>query len=252
VDSVRNEGDYAKPPIVEAVIERRFANPIDFTVVNDLRRKFEREYPAVAQTAEFSLAFNTDAVPPEVKQTPLGYRMIDHQGTDIVIATTQAVAFGRLAPYPGWKFFSAAASEVFEKTREVTGYVPLGRIGVRYINRLDLPLSEKDGLALGARTSDYILVRPEYPASLISFTHGFTLQCIFDVQVNDCTGTMTVATVPSPVPQHMSIVLDIDIWRDVNVPQNERDIQKLLDLIRVEKNRIFESSITDRMRELFA
>ena len=37
-DGARVTGeDYARPPIVEAVIERRFANPIDFEVVNQLR-----------------------------------------------------------------------------------------------------------------------------------------------------------------------------------------------------------------------
>ena len=243
---------YHRPPIVEAVIERRFSNPIDFSVVNDLRRKFELDYPAVSQTAEFTLAMNVEGATPEVRQNQLGYRMVSQSGTDIVMASTQAIAFARLAPYSGWKVFSAAAAEVFRTTKGVTGYVPLARIGVRYINRLDLRAKETEGLPTGTRTGDYLLVRPEYPDSLMPFTRGFTLQCVFDAQVEDCTGTMTVATVPSPVPLHTSIVLDIDIGRAVHVPQSERDIQQLLDLIRVEKNRIFENSITDRARELFA
>ena len=80
---------------------------------------------------------------------------------------------------------------------------------------------------------------------------GFTLQCLFDVQVPECLGTIVVATVPSPVPKHISIVFDIDIGRNAAVPQSEREIDDLLTRIRAEKNRIFDASLTDRMKELF-
>jgi uncharacterized protein (TIGR04255 family) len=242
--------DYARPPIVEAVIERRFANPIDFEVVNQLRRKFEGQYPAVDQTAEFALAINADGAAPELRQSPLGYKMVSHAGTAIVVISTQGVAFSRLAPYPGWSEFSAGASEVFKVAREITGYVPITRIGARYINRLDLPMSGGP-IPTVVRMEDYILVRPEYPETLTPYTRGFTLQCVFEVQVPDCSGTITVATVPSPVPGRNGVVFDIDIGKNTDVPQNEEGIQKLLDLIRIEKNRIFEASLTARMKELF-
>jgi len=241
--------DYARPPIVEAVIERRFVNPIEYKVVDELRRKFQGRYPAVTQTAEFAFALNPDGAAPEVRQHLVGFRMVSPDGTAIVIITTHAVAFSRLAPYPGWAKFSAGASATFRAARVVTGYVPLTRIGVRYINRLDLPIGEGD-LPV-TKLEDYILVRPEYPEALAPATRGFTLQCVFDVQAPDCTGTITVAPVPSPVPRHISVVFDIDIGRNGNVPSNERDINKLMGSIRNEKNRIFDICLTDRMKELF-
>jgi uncharacterized protein (TIGR04255 family) len=63
---------------------------------------------------------------------------------------------------------------------------------------------------------------------------------------------MTIAAIQSPVPHREGLLLDIDIGRTTHVPQLEREIQQLLDQIRHEKNRIFESSITDRARELFS
>jgi len=244
------EEDYARPPIVEAVIERRFANPIDFEVVNELRRRFESDYPAVDQTAEFALAINAAGAVPELRHSPLGYRMVSREGTAIIVVSTQGVAFSRLAPYPGWSEFSAGAAEIFKVSREVTGYVPIARLGVRYINRLDIPMLSGPTPS-AVRMEDYVLVRPEFPDSLTPYTSGFTLQCVFEVQVPDCLCTMTVATVQSPVPGHNSVVFDIDIGRNINVPQNETGIQELLDLIRIEKNRIFETSLTARMKELF-
>ena len=247
-ESGRGRG-YPRPPIVEAVIERRYSNPIEFDLVNRLREEFEDEYPAIVQTAEYSFAFIADGAPPEFRQNPLGYRMVSHSGTDIVLATTQTIAFGRLAPYPGWDNFKESASAVFARARRSIGYKPINRLGVRYINRLDLP--EIEGVPLGTQIADYLLAQPSFSDSMLPFMRGFTLQFGFDVQIPDCTSTMTVATVQSPVPHHSSVLLDIDIGRTSNVPQIERDIQRLLDQIRDEKNRVFESSITDRARELF-
>lgn len=241
---------YARPPIVEAVIERRFSRPIEFDVVNRVRRKFEASYPAVEQTAELSFALTAGGAPPEVRQNPLGYKMFSLDGAAIVLISTQAIAFSRLAPYPGWAEFNAGASLVFEVTREVTGFMPLGRIGVRYVNRLDLPLSEGPRPTL-VRMEDYILIRPEYPESLTPFTRGFTLQCVFEVQVPDCVGIMNIATVQSPVPARNGVLFDIDVGRELNVPQKEEDIQRLLGLMRNEKNRIFETSLTPKTKELF-
>lgn len=242
--------DYARPPIVEAVIERRFANPVNFEVVNAIRRKFEGAYPAIVQTAEFALEISAPGEVPELRHSPLGYKMVSQNGLAAIIVSTQVVAFTRLAPYPGWSEFRAGGAEVFKVSREVTGYVPIARLGVRFINRLDIPMGS-DATPTFVKMDDYILVRPEFPDSLTPHTTGCTLQCVFEAQVPDCLCTMTVATVQSPVPGHSSIVFDIDIGRNINVPQNEAGIQELLDLIRVEKNRIFETSLTARMKELF-
>lgn len=188
--------------------------------------------------------------PPELRQSPFGYRLVSRSGTDVVLVTTQAIVFGRLAPYPGWANFKEAASTVFGRARTTVGYQPINRLGVRYINRLDLP--EVEGVSPGGQVGSYLLVQPGFSASAMPLTRSFTLQFGFDVQIPDCTCTMTVATVQSPVPHHNGVLLDIDIARNANVPQIEQDIRMLLDQIRHEKNRIFEISITDRARELFS
>jgi uncharacterized protein (TIGR04255 family) len=245
----RGEG-YPRPPIVEAVIERRFATPVDFDLVSELRKKFGREFPAVDQTAEFYFAFGSEGVQPQLRQTPVGYRLVHKAGTDIVVLTTQAIAYSRLAPYPGWTAFCARASEVFAVAHGVTGYVPLGRIGVRYVNRLDIRREKEDDLSTPLRVEDYMLVYAQYPRDVIS-ARGFTLQCVFDLPDAACIGTINVGSVPSPLPGHESFVFDIDIGRNSDVPQNERDIRELMDTIRSEKNRIFESCLTDRMKDHF-
>lgn len=241
--------DYARPPIVEAVIERRFAKPIDFKLADRLRRRFEKEYRTVKPLAELSFSIPAQGVAPGIAQSPLGFRLSNESGTIIIGVTTHGIAYSRLAPYPGWSEFSGGASTIFGEARDITRLVPLSRIGVRYVNRLDIPglesASDQDRLAT------YIHVRPNYPGSVIPAMRGFTLQCVFDVQIPECMGTVIVATVPSPVPRHTSILFDIDIGKNVNVPQSEREIEILLNLMRTEKNRIFNESLTEQMKGHF-
>ncbi len=93
---------FARPPIVEAVIERRYSKPIDLATIESLRKRFEREYPAVGQLNEMSLAINPVGAPPQFSQNTIGYRLTNLAGNAIIVFTTHTIVFSRVAPYPGW------------------------------------------------------------------------------------------------------------------------------------------------------
>jgi len=147
MDQERLESDlnFARPPIIEAVIERRFASPITTDVMTELRQKFERDYPAVSQMVEVQLALAPNGSQPQVNQNAAGYRLVNQEGSAIIVLSHNAVMFARLAPYPGWAEFSAGASATFRTARDIMGYSTLSRIGVRYINRLDVPVVLNEG-----------------------------------------------------------------------------------------------------------
>jgi uncharacterized protein (TIGR04255 family) len=246
-----SELNFTRPPIVEAVVERRFGTPLSMDTMDNLRRKFEREFPAVSQMNEVSIAINQGVPQPQVNQSTVGYRLVNQAGLAVILLTTQAITFARLAPYPGWREFSTAAEEVFRTARDTMGYSTFSRIGVRYINRLDIPSANESGAVAAIRPEEYILIYPEYPEAVIPNIHGFTLQCVAPLPAIDCLATINVSTVQSPVPRHISLVFDIDVGRNANVPQREDEIAGLLEAIRREKNRIFDSCLTKKMKEYF-
>ena len=114
--------NFARPPIVEAVIERRFSDPIDLTVVEALRKRFEREYPAVGQLNTMSSAINPVGAAPQFSQNTAGYRLTNLAGTTIIVFTAHTISFSRVAPYPGWHEFSAGAADVFRISRGIMDY----------------------------------------------------------------------------------------------------------------------------------
>jgi uncharacterized protein (TIGR04255 family) len=246
-----SELSFPRPPIVEAVVERRFATSIGMDVIEALRRQFEPEYPAISQLAEMSVMVNPVGAQPQVSQNMTGYRLADRNASAVMVISTNGIAFSRLAPYPGWRAFSEGAAEVFQIARETMKYSTLSRIGVRYINRIDIPVTTAEAKIVPIQLKDYLLIYPEFPASILPPALGYTMQCITFLPNIECRATIGVATVPPAVPHHLSVVFDIDLGREVHVPQREDEISEILDLIRSEKNRIFVSCLTDKAKELF-
>jgi uncharacterized protein (TIGR04255 family) len=246
-----SELSFSRPPIVEAVVERRFATSIGMDVVESLRRQFEPGYPAISQLAEMSVTVNPIGAQPQVSHNMTGYRLTDRNASAVILISTNGIVFSRLAPYPGWREFSEGAAAVFQTARETMKYSTLSRIGVRYINRIDIPVRIADAKVVPIQLEDYLLIYPTFPASVLPPAQGYTMQCITFLPNIECRATIGVATVPPAVPHHLSIVFDIDLGREVQVPQREDEISEVLDMIRSEKNRIFVSCLTDKAKELF-
>ncbi len=224
---------------MDAVIERQYPDPIGPTTIESLRKRFEREYPAVGQLNEMSFAINPVGATPQFSQNTIGYRLINLAGNTILVFTTHTIAFSRVAPYPGWHEFSTGAADVFGIARNLMNYSKIGRIGVRYINRLDIPVTHVSGQPLPVRIEDYLLIYPEYPTSVFGSVQGYTMQCVTALPGVASRATINVATTQSPAPRFGSIIFDIDIGRESDVPHREEQISSLLNSIRVEKNRIF-------------
>ena len=57
--------------------------------------------------------------------------------------------------------------------------------------------------------------------------------------------------VQSPLIDHFSIVLDLDLSPQGDIPQRNDEIWEMINLMRGHKNNAFEMCITDKARELF-
>ena len=62
--------------------------------------------------------------------------------------------------------------------------------------------------------------------------------------------TLNQAQVAPAQPNTTALVLDIDLYREKNIPQDEEAIWELFANLRHRKNKIFEMCITDVAREL--
>jgi uncharacterized protein (TIGR04255 family) len=153
--------------------------------------------------------------------------------------------FSRLAPYQTWDQLRNEAKTLWDSYRQIVGALPVVRIGLRYVNQLDLPVPMRD-------FRDYIRLYPEISSDLTQLLAGFFLQ----VQIpQEDLGAMLIlneAMVPPSGPNVVSVVLDIDVFKQGLKLESDDDVWNTMDAFRLRKNLIFEGCITNNTRELIS
>jgi uncharacterized protein (TIGR04255 family) len=99
---------------------------------------------------------------------------------------------------------------------------------------------------------DFIRFYPEVSADLSQDLAGFFLQ----VQVpQEDLGAMLIlneAMVPPSGPGVVSVVLDIDVFKQGLKLESDGEVWSILEAFRLKKNLVFEGCITNRTRELIS
>lgn len=239
--------EYRRPPITEAIIELRFAREFDRKVA-EAASKAVREryfYEDAEQATNVVVNAQTGKATTNIKW--FGFKLSSIDRTELVLFRANGFLCSCLAPYPGWSSFRNRAREGWEAWKRAAGPSEFARIGVRYINRIDIPTPE-DGLIYPER---YLTVGPASPDDVGDPMASYTIQTVRPLGADQCGLTINTSSVPSPLIGFTSFALDIDVYRDVDLPKKDADIWDLLERIRTHKNRVFEKCITENSRDLF-
>jgi uncharacterized protein (TIGR04255 family) len=238
---------YPRPPITEAVIEIKFEEPIERESIEKVRSRLLDTYPLSEPHNVVGIFFNVAQRSTKFQEGETGYKLSTQDRTDSVFVTTRLIATSRLAPYQGWESFCKQASRNWEIWKKAIGYRKVGRVGVRYVNRIDVPM-EADG---GVNVEEYLTFYPETPTGVVPAMLNFNMQMRMSVGADNCDFVLNMASVESPVPNHASFVFDQDLYREQDVPQHDEQLWQLINAMRTHKNHIFEAAITDKTRALF-
>jgi uncharacterized protein (TIGR04255 family) len=240
---------YKKPPIVEAVIEIRFAAPIEPRTLLKIDRQFTKSYPLGQPMKGYGVRVNVEPsgrAQADLLDPGLSYRRFAADNQEMAILSPQSLVLSQLPLYPGWDIFLGRFRRDWTIWKRAAGHREIARVGLRYINRIDIPSTE-DIL----RQDRYLNIYGESPDSL-GPTLTYSAQLLFpylngkgNVLIN------TIPVFPPPLVNHFSIMLDIDVSQQFDLPQRDDDLHGLLSQMRDEKNRVFEACITDTARELF-
>jgi uncharacterized protein (TIGR04255 family) len=239
---------YARAPITEAVIELRFAVTFPKATIEDAGRRLRNEYPFLDQENVVQFKLEPAAQKAEPTSSWLGVKLSSLDRADSVFFRQNTFVCSRLAPYTGWDDFFVRTLRAWEAWRKSAGHTALSRIGVRYVNRIDVPVQ----IGAVVKLEDYLNVFPKSPDDLRAPMSGYAMQVVRPLEVDDCVLSLNTATVtPPPLIGFASFLLDLDVFREANLPQRDDDMWDIVTRMRAHKNRIFESCITDRARALF-
>lgn len=238
---------YARPPITEAVIEIRVAGDVSEKVQEKIAQRLKKRYPNIQPLHEVEFKIDNTGGNVAIKQTQSKgqLRLTSADQADIVLLKARNLLSARLPLYPGWQVFRDNALENWKAWKAVAPGYDIERLGIRYINRLDLPTGQ-------IRLDDYLRVYPKLDIGAATPISAFMLQVTLPTHLPkwNATVTSTIMT-PAPLPDRTSILLDIDVSRVEGIPTKDEELWALIDAARIIKNDLFERSITPATRELF-
>lgn len=236
---------YSKAPITEAIIDFRLNLPAE-TSLKDLRDLFPKIQDDYPNQEEYSIweqqiaVGESDTIPPT--QENLGYIYSTSDRKQVLIAAKNGFTFSRLAPYDRWETFRDEAQRLWNIYNSAVPVETLTRIATRYINRIDIPLPVVD-------LKDFLRTVPEVSPDLPQSLNGYFMQLQIPQEDIQAMVILNQAIIPPSNPDVTSILLDIDVSKESYLLL-EDDFWEDLEILHTKLDSVFESCITDKVREL--
>lgn len=243
---------YANPPITEAIIDLRIA-PLatePARLLEIFRASLSNEYPVNQElqsvAAHFVVAGGDDGKPTaDMATASLGILRSNPEKNQIVQLKLNGFTFSRLRPYHSWDAFAFHARSLWDQYRELCAEkVIVTRLAIRTINRLDIPEPVGD-------LKKWLKTYPEVGQDLPQLLDGYFMQIAQSHTGIRCKNLINQTVQAPSVEGTVAIILDIDLFRDENVPQEEEEIWMLFEQMRDVKDEIFHACITDETIRLF-
>lgn len=239
---------FAHSPLIEAVIDIQVVHQADVKLEAFAQLPFDSEtyYSPLDDVWRLEGEFHPDTDQPVTsRRIKIGMRYISQDELQLCLATMDGLTFSRLQPYQSWSIFVAEARRLWDIYRTALQPKAITRCAVRYINRLDIPLPISN---LG----DFLTMVPGIHSHLKHHAlSGFFSQ--LQIPQPDIEAMLVLTQTPTIAHKEnmISVILDIDIARETNIPDTEDMLWAYFEQLRERKNEIFLASTTEKMQELF-
>ncbi|MHB1949742.1 MAG: TIGR04255 family protein [Gammaproteobacteria bacterium] len=233
---------YNKPPIVEALIDIQVqpSDDIQNTTLEKLYEKIKSNYPnkenIFLKTAQIDISKEqTNFITNE-----MGLKVSSLDKKYVAQLKKTGLTFSIINAYHGWDDLYDKTKQLWTIFNDEVKPSKIIRIAVRYINRIDIP-------ALNFDMEEYFHVCPKANLGL----SGFFLQ----IQVPQSEGGLAIIhqTATTPIQAGFtSILLDLEIFEFQSLLPTDNKLWERVEILRIQKNNLFEKCITDKTRELFS
>lgn len=252
IDLSENFPHLPHAPIVEAVIEvrGRAETKWEETTVRSYFEPKLSNYAYLDSPREIQHELEIKAgQPPKQRVKELGLKGVRFQSADglhIVQLNRDGFVFSRLHPYENWEQLSQEALRLWECYAELARPAEAQRVGLRFINRIQLPPREM-------RFEDYIQPAPEPPHDVelpfLGFMHHDTLAVPgYPYAINVI---RTIQVPPNLQTEGIALIVDIDVFTNEPFEIRKGAIEQRLPEMRWLKNKVFFGSVTDKALERF-
>lgn len=243
---------YKNPPITEAVCAIHFAPGGDwnFTFPALLYEKIRDEYQGKPREQKL---VNIEANPKEASVKGAGgmavneitrVQFISSDERKIISLYEDDLAVSVVRPYPGWEVFRASIERGFEAYKSIVHPSGIRRIGLRYINQIEVNGSVPELLKC--------LSQP--PSSLENTNtrlENFAWRSEYVYEDEPIKVAVTLARLLGPTDKTVAL-FDIDLILEWPAePLSVEQAMSRVDDLRTRERLVFESLVTDKAREVF-
>ncbi|MGB8225979.1 MAG: TIGR04255 family protein [Sedimentisphaerales bacterium] len=244
IDLTEKFSHLSQAPIVEAVIAINVIPSVKWnetSLQNELKKRIP-DFPKVEP-----LRYKRYQLPMGEQNNPIiedlgcvGFKVHSIDNLHIAQFNKDAFVFSRLKPYEDWGQLSGKALRLLAIYRDLLKPTEVTRIGLRFINRIAVK-QEKIEL------SDYYKYPPEPLKELDWMLAGYLHHDV--MQVPGTSYSVNLIKTIQDVPGEIGLILDIDVFMRNPFEYNEQRIKERLEEMRWVKNKIFFSSMTDKVLE---
>lgn len=234
------------PPITEAVIEIRFGPNERITLdhvkafAEATKHRYPNQAPLYVMSGQFGVSPEGNAKARSTAQA-VGLRLTNVEGNRACMARIDYISVSFLPPYTPWPALADAAREAYDKYRKIVPQEQVVRVGMRYINRMNLPLVD------GQDILELITTEPRFPKGIPELLSGFETTVYLPLEANSGAVIRQRLEPPlSPDQKGVQFVLDIDAFYQAEKGVEESRIWEVLEALRERKNAIFFGTVTDK------
>ncbi len=240
---------FSNAPITEALLDIRAAVPKGVTLdtLAAFQNSLESRYPNRKERRAWEDMVQlgpAGAVEMRQKATgPDGFIFTSADGRQLVQARLDGFTFNRLRPYVSWEALRDEAREHWERYRTIATPEGVSRIALRYINRLDIPLTVTD-------FKQYVRTGPEIAPGLPQGLAAFLMRLVVPMERFQSIAIIT-ETMEAPKEDKLPFILDIDVFVERPFSPDDGAMWEAFERLRECKNTVFFESVTEAAKELF-
>ncbi|HEY6813944.1 MAG TPA: TIGR04255 family protein [Croceibacterium sp.] len=240
---------YPSPPIIDAIIELRLRDTVSEGLLTKAAKAVAKNYAhhVVEQEVDVSVRFDPNGVSPEIGEPRGLHRLSSADETDRAQVSTKIFNWSRLPPYECWEDLENRFVRDLERIERALKKLPrFERFGVRYRNRIDVPVGDD---RVG-RYEDYLNVKLDL-LPMLDPLNAYQWRIDKDFADRGLSAIVQSGTLRPELPMTTPVLLDIDIAATKDLPIGQDKIVERLRDMRLLKNEIFEASITPLARQSF-
>lgn len=239
---------YQKPPLIEALCEFQFADgEWDWTIPGLVYQQIKEQFPIKRQapTVEFEVQADPDQISQRLKGGLGRMQFLRIDETALVQVGPQLLVVNQLQPYPHWSRLKPLILDTLEVYRQVAWPAGFKRLGLRYVNHIQLPSHEVE-------MSTYFNFGPRLPDPIASDPiRSLLLRVDLAQESHQGHLVLTLASAPREDQGGPALILDLDFATTSAADIAFDEIGAWIETAHDRIETAFEASITDQLRAIF-